>query len=212
MPWAHCGETILDDQECPICGQSKGNWTITIEHTRVLRVGTASLDLRLREEGGDPVVGARYSVRSSDGKLFEGLLGDDGAARLANLKPGPCQVSFDDLAAEDLVEQGGLESFPIKPGPNTRTLTLRWSFDAEADGEEWDIDHEGVAGVPPADDTPDDGQWELETLDGEGDDVDEKDGWGIESLERADDVEAADGQVEDDPFAAPPPADDPFAT
>jgi hypothetical protein len=40
MPWSHCSKTINDDDpRCPVCGISKGSWTVRLARTRRLVLG-----------------------------------------------------------------------------------------------------------------------------------------------------------------------------
>ena len=40
MPWSHCGAEVNDvDRRCPVCGETKADWTVRLKKTRVLRLG-----------------------------------------------------------------------------------------------------------------------------------------------------------------------------
>lgn len=106
MPWSHCGETINDDQSCPVCAITKEQWTIEWRKTRVLRVsGKKALKVRLWN-GEDLAADEPIKVLDAHGDLLiEAVLDEAGYAKLT--APGLtewCQVVFPDRA---LVERVG---------------------------------------------------------------------------------------------------------
>lgn len=103
MPWSHCGnEFLLDDEACETCGISKLEWTIQADKTRVLRIGgkqarpaqTTWVELALHDEDGVGVAGQAYVLLTPDGRRHEGVLDENGRARLEDVPPGKCQVTF----------------------------------------------------------------------------------------------------------------------
>lgn len=112
MPWSHCGaDDVPDTDPCPACGLSKSEWTVQLDRTRTLRLGSSSgrvarrdawLELALKDGAGRPVGGAAYRVALQSGRVLEGALGEDGAARLEKLPPGVCEVSFPEHGVEGL--------------------------------------------------------------------------------------------------------------
>lgn len=61
---------------------------------------TASIEIALVDENGNPVPGEPYSVVLPDGSVAEGITGQDGTATIRGFSPpGDCQVSFTNLDA-----------------------------------------------------------------------------------------------------------------
>jgi hypothetical protein len=54
------------------------------------------VDVKLVDEDGEPVAGARYKLKITDGSTREGTLDSSGRVRVANIDPGTCQVWFPD--------------------------------------------------------------------------------------------------------------------
>jgi hypothetical protein len=100
MPWEHCDVSfILDDEACPTCGQTKGAWTVQVEKTRTLVIGSprgkkAFIDIELRDAAGRPRAGRPYRVALPSGLVREGALDERGRVRLERLSPGACVVTF----------------------------------------------------------------------------------------------------------------------
>jgi type VI secretion system secreted protein VgrG len=56
------------------------------------------IEIELVDEDGDPVAGERYRVTLTDGKtLAEGSLDEHGRARVENIDPGNCKITFPNL-------------------------------------------------------------------------------------------------------------------
>ncbi len=56
------------------------------------------IEIELVDEGGKPYSRERYCVRLPDGTRREGQLNAQGKARIEDIDPGSCVVSFPDLA------------------------------------------------------------------------------------------------------------------
>lgn len=54
------------------------------------------VDVQLVDEDGEPVGGARYKLKITDGSTREGTLDSSGRIRVSNIDPGTCQVWFPD--------------------------------------------------------------------------------------------------------------------
>jgi hypothetical protein len=65
---------------------------------------TTWIDIELKDDEGNPVKNARYSVLLPNGTTREGRLDDNGKAREDGLDPGKCTVSFPDF--EDAAHAG----------------------------------------------------------------------------------------------------------
>ena len=61
---------------------------------------TAWLELELVDDAGQPMAGLRYHVVTNDGQEVDGVLDNQGRARLSGIKPGNCTVSYPDLAPD----------------------------------------------------------------------------------------------------------------
>lgn len=55
------------------------------------------IEIELVGEDDKPIPGEKYRVTASDGRVAEGMLNGEGWARVANLEPGNCKISFPDL-------------------------------------------------------------------------------------------------------------------
>ncbi len=62
---------------------------------------TAWIEIELVDDAGKPVPNERYRIEKPDGTFEEGTLDKQGRARLDNLDPGQCQVSFPDIDAKE---------------------------------------------------------------------------------------------------------------
>ena len=60
------------------------------------------IQIRLLDEAGTPMAGAKYRIEPRDGAVREGALDDRGQAREDGLETGSCKVSFPDLADRPL--------------------------------------------------------------------------------------------------------------
>jgi type VI secretion system secreted protein VgrG len=62
---------------------------------------TSWIEIELRDDDGDPVAGEKYRVTLTDGTtLAEGTTDDKGFARVGNIDPGNCKVTFPNLDGE----------------------------------------------------------------------------------------------------------------
>jgi hypothetical protein len=62
---------------------------------------TAWIEIELVDDAGKPVPNERYRIEKPDGAFEEGTLDKQGRARLDNLDPGQCQISFPDIDAKE---------------------------------------------------------------------------------------------------------------
>lgn len=58
------------------------------------------IELELIDENGKPAVGVAYRVTLPDGSVSEGTLDEKGAARVENIDPGQCKITFPDFHKE----------------------------------------------------------------------------------------------------------------
>lgn len=61
---------------------------------------TSWIEIQLVDEAGQPVTGERYEIQTSDGKQRTGVTDANGKARIENIAPGECQISFPRLDTE----------------------------------------------------------------------------------------------------------------
>jgi uncharacterized Zn-binding protein involved in type VI secretion len=54
----------------------------------------------LKDDAGLPLAGVRWRVRAPDGRVIEGRTDESGGARVDDLPPGKCRVSFPDGASD----------------------------------------------------------------------------------------------------------------
>ena len=54
------------------------------------------VEIRLVDDDGNPVAGAKYQLKITDGSVREGSLDDDGRCRVNGIDPGSCTVWFPD--------------------------------------------------------------------------------------------------------------------
>ncbi len=59
------------------------------------------VEVKLMNHEGRPAVGERYRLLLASGETIEGVLDDNGTARVDGVSPGACQVSFPDLEDDD---------------------------------------------------------------------------------------------------------------
>jgi len=52
------------------------------------------IEFRLVNQNGDPIPGARYRMKSTDGSTREGRLDDGGSVRVRGIDPGTCEITF----------------------------------------------------------------------------------------------------------------------
>jgi uncharacterized Zn-binding protein involved in type VI secretion len=57
----------------------------------------AWIAIRLCDRAGAPLAGVRFRLITPDGQTREGVLSDSGEARILDIKPGMCKVSFPGL-------------------------------------------------------------------------------------------------------------------
>ena len=59
------------------------------------------IEIELLDEQGNPVAGERYRVTLPDGKtIAEGTTDENGFARVSNIDPGSCKITFPNLDRE----------------------------------------------------------------------------------------------------------------
>jgi hypothetical protein len=63
------------------------------------KAGKTWIEIRLVDQDGEPVAGAAYRLRITDGSVREGKLGAEGSVRVPGLEPGTCEVSFPEFDA-----------------------------------------------------------------------------------------------------------------
>jgi hypothetical protein len=61
----------------------------------------AWIEIELIDDAGKPVADERYRIEKPDGSFEEGRLDKQGRARVDNLDPGTCQVTFPDIDAKE---------------------------------------------------------------------------------------------------------------
>ena len=59
------------------------------------------VDVQLIDEEGEPVAGARYILKITDGSKRAGTLDASGRVRVTNIDPGTCEVWFPDFDASE---------------------------------------------------------------------------------------------------------------
>jgi hypothetical protein len=59
------------------------------------------VEVELVDQDGDPVPDAQYQVELPDGTTKTGKLGTNGRARISDIDPGTCKISFPDFDASD---------------------------------------------------------------------------------------------------------------
>ncbi|MCB9845602.1 MAG: hypothetical protein H6811_06420 [Phycisphaeraceae bacterium] len=59
------------------------------------------IEIRLTDSGGRPAAGQRYEIELPDGRIDTGSLDQHGLARLENIVPGECGISFPELDEDD---------------------------------------------------------------------------------------------------------------
>jgi hypothetical protein len=59
------------------------------------------VEIELLDDDGVPVASERYTIRVPDGSTREGRLDAGGRARVDNIDPGMCEVSFPDIEARE---------------------------------------------------------------------------------------------------------------
>lgn len=70
--------TTAEPEAAPPCSSTKKTW----------------IEIVLEDENGVRVPSEEYLVTAPDGTEFSGVLDSNGFARVANIDPGTCQVSF----------------------------------------------------------------------------------------------------------------------
>jgi hypothetical protein len=62
--------------------------------------GKKWIGIKLTDDDGNPVPGARYDVKLPDGTTRSGRLGPDGTAYVRAIPEGDCEVTFPDVDGE----------------------------------------------------------------------------------------------------------------
>ena len=55
------------------------------------------IEIELVDEADQPVAGERYKVTLPDGSVAEGTLDEKGLAKIKEIEPGSCKITFPDL-------------------------------------------------------------------------------------------------------------------
>lgn len=59
------------------------------------------IEVQLVNKKGQPVAGARYRLKITDGSIREGKLNENGSVRIPGIDPGMCEVTFLDYDAKE---------------------------------------------------------------------------------------------------------------
>jgi hypothetical protein len=59
------------------------------------------VDIQLLDPDGNPVPGAKYKLKITDGSVRDGSLDDDGRVRVSGIDPGSCTVWFPEYDAKE---------------------------------------------------------------------------------------------------------------
>ncbi|MBI1926572.1 hypothetical protein HYR99_20305 [Candidatus Poribacteria bacterium] len=62
---------------------------------------TSWVEIELVDEEGNPVAGEKYRIELPDGSIKEGVLNSQGWARVGNIDPGTCKISFPNFDANE---------------------------------------------------------------------------------------------------------------
>jgi hypothetical protein len=73
----------------------------TPEAAELVREKTSWIEIKLVDDSGRAVGGAKYQVQLPDGSTRSGTLDANGLARISEIDPGNCQVSFPSFDATD---------------------------------------------------------------------------------------------------------------
>jgi hypothetical protein len=88
--------TIRDQQMEAMGGESPGTSLIqACDNTKTW------IEIRLVDDAGNPVSGMKYQIKLPDSSIREGILGEDGTARVNGILPGQCSVSFPEIDADE---------------------------------------------------------------------------------------------------------------
>ena len=70
---------------------------------------TVWIEIELVGEDDEPIPGEKYKVTAPDGRVAEGMLNGEGYARVSNLDPGSCKITFPnmDKDAWEFIESAG---------------------------------------------------------------------------------------------------------
>jgi len=123
MPWEHCGQSILDEDDCPSCGIDKTSWTVEFNVTRTFQVrrkkgGQEVLRLLLLDAEERPVANEPYAATLPNGERVRGSLDEYGAAKVESAEAGKCVIEFPNRSAADVQHAGGGTLVPGDgPGP-----------------------------------------------------------------------------------------------
>jgi hypothetical protein len=55
------------------------------------------IEIEMVDDKGRPVPDLAYRIEAPDGKQYEGTLDADGKARVDDIEPGNCRITFPDL-------------------------------------------------------------------------------------------------------------------
>jgi hypothetical protein len=59
------------------------------------------IEVQLVNKKGQPVPGARYRLKITDGSIREGKLNENGSVRVPGIDPGMCEITFLDYDAKE---------------------------------------------------------------------------------------------------------------
>lgn len=60
------------------------------------------IGIELKDTAGKPVASVKYKVKLSDGSTKEGTLDDSGKAKIEDIEPGTCKISFPDIHDDEV--------------------------------------------------------------------------------------------------------------
>ena len=78
-------------------GNGAGRGAATIAPLVSDETTTTFIELEMVDDKGRPVPGLAYVIEASDGTVYDGVLDDDGRARVDGIEPGDCRITFPDL-------------------------------------------------------------------------------------------------------------------
>jgi hypothetical protein len=92
------GDAVVYDQGA---GGVSGKLNLDRKEEKSEKKKLSWIEIELKDEAGNPVPGEKYRIELPDGTPKEGMLDSQGWARVDNIDPGNCKVSFPDRDAKD---------------------------------------------------------------------------------------------------------------